>query len=161
MITVQEDDFDVGQLIAELYAENTGKTGAILSFVGYVRDYDTHSATETLVLEHYPGMCEREIQEICDQALARWDILNCRVVHRIGALNRNEQIVFVGVGGVHRGEAFKAGEYIIDALKTRAPFWKREVLSGGKQFWVQQREEDALKTAAWEANASTDKETHD
>ncbi|MCQ9617192.1 molybdenum cofactor biosynthesis protein MoaE [Paenalcaligenes niemegkensis] len=156
MITVQENDFDVAQLIAELHAVNAGHTGALLSFIGYVRDYDTNTPTQTLVLEHYPGMCEREIQEICDHALERWDILNYRVVHRVGALNRNEQIVFVGVSSAHRGEAFNAAEYIIDALKTRAPFWKREVLADGKQFWVQQSEEDALKTAHWEAN--TDKQ---
>lgn len=150
MITVQEHDFDVGELVSELYATNEGQTGALLSFVGYVRDYDTNSATQTLELEHYPGMCEREIQAICDQALKRWDIQNVRVVHRVGSLNRNEQIVFVGVSSAHRGEAFKAGEYIIDALKTRAPFWKREILADGKQFWVQQHENDALKTAQWD-----------
>jgi len=149
MITVQEHDFDAGQLIAELYNTHAGQTGAVLSFIGYVRDYDTSSETQSLVLEHYPGMCEREIQEICEHAASRWDIQAYRVVHRVGSLNRNEQIVFVGVSSAHRGEAFKAGEYIIDALKTRAPFWKREVLSDGQQFWVQQREEDAEKTASW------------
>ncbi len=152
MVIVQEHDFNVAQLIADLHQQDAGHNGAILSFIGYVRDFDPQAPTETLFLEHYPGMCEREITDLCENAKARWNILNYCVVHRVGELHLGEQIVFVGVSSIHRGDAFAAGEYIIDALKTRAPFWKREKLQSGQKFWVKQREVDALKTAKWESN---------
>lgn len=150
MVIVQEHDFDAAQLIAQLHQTHKGQAGALLTFMGYVRDFNPDSPTDTLFLEHYPGMCEREITDICEYAKKRWDILNYCVVHRVGEMHLGEQIVFVGVTSIHRGDAFDAGEYIIDALKTRAPFWKREKLQSGEQFWVQQRETDALKTAEWE-----------
>lgn len=150
MVIVQEHDFNVAQLIADLRAKDAGQNGALLNFIGYVRDFNPDAPTETLFLEHYPGMCEREITDLCEYAKKRWDILNYCVVHRVGALHLGEQIVFVGVSSIHRGDAFAAGEYIIDALKTRAPFWKRETLQSGDQFWVQQRDSDAAKTAEWE-----------
>ena len=152
MVIVQESDFNVAELIDQLHQKNAGHNGAILSFIGYVRDFDPNAPTQTLFLEHYPGMCEREITDLCEYAKQRWDILDYCVVHRVGELNLSEQIVFVGVSSVHRGDAFDAGEYIIDALKTRAPFWKRETLQDGQQFWVQQRDSDAAKTAEWEKN---------
>lgn len=152
MVIVQESDFNVAELIDQLHQKNAGHNGAILSFIGYVRDFDPNAPTQTLFLEHYPGMCEREITDLCEYAKQRWDILDYCVVHRVGELNLSEQIVFVGVSSVHRGDAFDAGEYIIDALKTRAPFWKRETLQDGQQFWVQQRDSDAAKTAEWEQN---------
>jgi len=151
MVIVQEKDFDAAALTAELRAATAGKAGAIVAFTGYVRDYAPDAPTHTLFLEHYPGMCEREITELCETARQRWDILQCRVVHRVGELHHKEQIVFVGVASAHRGQAFRACEFIIDTLKTRAPFWKRETLDSGKQFWVQQRESDARKTASWES----------
>ena len=154
MVIVQEHDFNVAQLIDDLHEKDSGQNGALLSFIGYVRDFNPDAPTDSLYLEHYPGMCEREITTICEQAKTRWPILNCSVVHRVGALHLGEQIVFVGVSSVHRGDAFAAGEYIIDALKTRAPFWKREALQSGETFWVQQSESDAAKTAAWEQEPS-------
>lgn len=150
MVIVQEHDFNVADLISDLHSKDSGQNGALLSFIGYVRDFNPEAPTDTLFLEHYPGMCEREITDLCEYAKNRWDILNYCVVHRVGELHLGEQIVFVGVSSIHRGDAFAAGEYIIDALKTRAPFWKREKLQSGDQFWVQQRDSDAAKTAEWE-----------
>lgn len=150
MVIVQEHDFDTGQLIQQLHKRHAGHNGALLSFIGYVRDFNPESKTASLFLEHYPGMCEREITDICETAKRRWPILDYCVVHRVGRLHLADQIVFVGVTSIHRGDAFAAGEYIIDALKTRAPFWKREILKDGKQFWVQQRDSDLEKTKNWE-----------
>lgn len=150
MIRIQTEDFNAGALLEQMRARHHGHQGAILSFIGYVRDFAPDTHTQTLFLEHYPGMCEREIERICDTAMQRWDIMSYKVVHRVGALHNGEQIVFLAVASRHRTEAFRAGEFIIDALKTRAPFWKREHLQDGGQFWVQQREEDAQRTAQWE-----------
>lgn len=150
MVIVQTEDFNAAELIESLHQKNTGHHGAILSFIGYVRDFNPDAPTTTLFLEHYPGMCEREITDLCEYAKERWDILHYCVVHRVGELHLGEQIVFVAVSSVHRGDAFAAGEYIIDALKTRAPFWKREQLQTGETFWVQQRESDAAKAAEWQ-----------
>lgn len=155
MVTVQEHDFDTAALTAALRESAAGDAGAVVTFIGYVRDYAPDAPTQTLFLEHYPGMCEREITELCETAKQRWDILDCVVVHRYGELHLKEQIVFVGVASAHRGQAFRACEFIIDTLKTRAPFWKRETLSDGKKFWVQQNESDARKTASWETPATT------
>ena len=95
-------------------------------------------------------MCEREIEDLCQTAQSRWDIQECLVVHRVGELHNAEQIVFVAAASAHRGQAFQACEFLIDALKTRAPFWKRETLANGERFWVQQRDADAHKTSAWD-----------
>ena len=150
MVVVQEADFDAKELIARLRALDGDRAGAVVTFIGHVRDFSEDQQTRVLFLEHYPGMCEREIAELCEQARERWDIGEPVVVHRVGALHRQEQIVFVGVAGPHRGDAFRACEFIIDALKTRAPFWKRETLVGGESFWVQQSQADADKTAQWD-----------
>lgn len=155
MVVVQENDFDTCKLTAALRARTAGQAGALVTFTGYVRDYTEGDPTRTLFLEHYPGMCEREIQDLCNTALARWPIQDCLVVHRVGELHYKEQIVFVAVASAHRGDAFKACEFIIDALKTRAPFWKRETLASGERFWVQQNDADANKTAGWDDNTTT------
>lgn len=152
MVIVQADNFDACQLSQQLRERTKGQAGAMVSFLGYVRDYDENSATKSLFLEHYPGMCESEILAICQTATKRWDVADYLVVHRYGELAYTDQIVFVGVTSRHRTEAFRACEYIIDALKTRAPFWKRETLKDGQQFWVEQRQSDVDKTANWEAN---------
>src|SRR5699024_402887 len=151
MIRIQTDDFDAGALREEMRRKHDGGQGAILSFVGYVRDVTPNARTKTQVLEHYPGMCEHEIERICQAAQKRWDILSYQVVHRVGALHYGDQIVFLAVASRHRTEAFRAGEFIIDSLKTRAPFWKREHLRDGESFWVEQRQEDAQRTAEWQA----------
>ncbi|HEY9280350.1 MAG TPA: molybdenum cofactor biosynthesis protein MoaE [Eoetvoesiella sp.] len=150
MVIVQNKDFNAADLAAQLRERTAGKAGAMVTFTGYVRDYSENMATHTLFLEHYPGMCEREIQTICDTAQSRWNTFEPVVVHRVGELQHKEQIVFIAVASAHRGDAFKACEYIIDALKTRAPFWKRETLASGERFWVQQHNTDSDKTAQWE-----------
>ncbi len=149
MVIIQETDFSAADLLAQLRGRHAA--GAIVTFTGYVRDYARDTTTQTLFLEHYPGMCEREIESICATAQARWQALDTLVVHRVGHLQHKEQIVFVAVAGAHRSNAFRACEYIIDALKTRAPFWKRETLESGESFWVQQQSADADKTALWDA----------
>ncbi len=149
LVQVQTQPFDAAALMAQLQQANGGRAGAYVSFLGTVRDYSPESNSSSLYLEHYPGMCEREIQSLCQQAMQRWDILDTMVVHRVGELDLGQPIVFVGVASVHRGQAFLACEYIIDTLKTRAPFWKRETLKDGASFWVQQQESDARKTASW------------
>ena len=154
MITVQQDDFDAGALLEQLHAGTAGRAGAIVSFTGYVRDFSPGEATEVLFLEHYPGMCERELEEIAAQAKARWQVADAIIVHRVGALPRDAQIVFVAAASAHRGDAFRACEFMIDALKTRAPFWKRETLASGRSFWVEQRAADADRTQSWETGSA-------
>jgi molybdopterin synthase catalytic subunit len=150
-VIVQPQDFDAAQLTAQLRARTAGKAGAIVTFTGYVRDYASDRPTQSLYLEHYPGMCEREIEALCATALQRWRIEEVLAVHRHGELHQADQIVFIGVASAHRGDAFAACEFIIDALKTRAPFWKRETLADGQRFWVEQKQGDADKTADWQA----------
>ncbi len=152
MILVQEADFDTAALTAALRAEVGAQAGAIVTFTGYVRDYAPGQATDTLYLEHYPGMCERELQAIAHTARERWRLAGTLIAHRVGALPRESQIVFVAAASAHRGDAFRGCEFMIDALKTRAPFWKRETLADGKRFWVEQRADDEDRTRAWEDN---------
>lgn len=151
MVIVQTQDFDAAELLAALHRRTSGRAGAVVSFIGTVRDYAEHAATQSLFLDHYPGMCEAEIETLCATAQSRWRVLDTTVVHRVGELRLGEQIVFVAAASAHRSDAFRACEYIIDALKTRAPFWKRETLSTGEQFWVQQSDADAHKTSQWDA----------
>jgi molybdopterin synthase catalytic subunit len=158
MIIVQEADFDGAALTQALRDQVGGQAGAIVTFTGYVRDYAPDEPTQTLTLEHYPGMCERELEDIAATARARWNLAGTVIAHRIGALHREAQIVFVAAASAHRGDAFRGCEYMIDALKTRAPFWKRETLISGKQFWVEQRQTDENRTQSWN-NAETLKET--
>ena len=146
-IRVQEADFDPGR---ELEALTRGRTdvGAVASFIGVVRDANDGSDVASLTLEHYPGMTEKALGEICAQALARWDILETLVIHRIGALVPGDRIVLVGVSSAHRGEAFEACEFIMDYLKTRAPFWKKEATPQGER-WVEARESDDAAAQRW------------
>jgi molybdopterin synthase catalytic subunit len=150
MIVVQESDFDAAALTQALREQVGAQAGALVTFTGYVRDFAPGQPTETLTLEHYPGMCERELEEIAAAARQRWNLAGTVVAHRVGMLHRTEQIVFVAVASAHRGDAFKGCEYIIDALKTRAPFWKREALASGEQFWVEQQQADHDRTQSWE-----------
>ena len=153
-VIVQESDFDPAALQDALYDACAAHAGAIATFTGYVRDFSPERPTAVLHLEHYPGMCERELTEIGDSALARWNIAGYVIAHRYGSLTRNSRIVFVAVASAHRGDAFHACEYIMDALKTRAPFWKRESLTDGTQFWVEQKDADRRKTEEWEDDTS-------
>jgi molybdopterin synthase catalytic subunit len=146
-VSVQEADFDVGAEIAALTAGDA-RVGAVASFVGLVRDVNDGSGVSEMTLEHYPGMTEKALQEIIVEAQSRWDIYAVRVIHRIGRLLPTDRIVFVAVSSAHRGEAFAACEFIMDYLKTRAPFWKREVTPEGAR-WVDAREGDDHSAARW------------
>lgn len=159
MILVQEADFDAGALLASLRDATAGAAGAIATFTGYVRDFSPDEATATLHLEHYPGMCERVLEELGEQARTRWQLAGYVIAHRFGTLARGDQIVFVGAACAHRGDAFQACEFMIDALKTRAPFWKREELASGHRFWVEQRATDLMRTQQWTGNGKTGGET--
>jgi len=140
---VQEADFDVGAEIAALSAGDDG-AGAVASFVGLVRG----GGIVEMTLEHYPGMTETALAEIVAQARGRWQIRNVRVIHRIGRLLPGEQIVFVGVASSHRHDAFAACEFIMDYLKTQAPFWKKEETAAGSR-WVDARESDDAALSRW------------
>ena len=149
-ISVQEADFDVG---AEIEALSAGRTdvGAVASFVGLVRA-DTLAGegdhVSAMTLEHYPGMTEKSLEAIVAEADGRWRLLGARVIHRFGRLVPGERIVFVGVASSHRGDAFAACEFIMDYLKTRAPFWKKEDTPEGGR-WVDAREADDSAAARW------------
>ncbi|EAR56326.1 putative molybdenum cofactor biosynthesis protein E [Photobacterium sp. SKA34] len=146
MISVQFDDFSVANEYEKL-AEGT-EAGAVVTFIGKVRDFNQGDAVTALSLEHYPGMTEKSLQEIVDQAYKRWPLLKTRVIHRVGDLALGDQIVFVGVTSAHRGAAFEACEFIMDFLKTRAPFWKKEQ-TPEQSRWVDARETDTSAADRW------------
>ena len=148
-VRVQAADFDIGREIAALRAGNRA-VGAIASFIGTVRDLNDGVEVNGMTLEHYPGMTERALEEIVAQARARWDILDALVVHRFGELRPLDQIVLVVVTSAHRGEAFAACAFIMDFLKTKAPFWKRETTPEGPR-WVEARAADDEAAASWNA----------
>ena len=146
-VKIQTADFDVSAEIAVLRRGNP-KVGAVASFVGVVRDVNEGEAVAEMVLEHYPGMTEKAIEEIIGQARGRWNIFDALVVHRVGLLKPADQIVLVVVTSGHRGDAFAACEFIMDYLKTRAPFWKKEQAGGGAR-WVEARETDDIAAERW------------
>ena len=146
-VRVQQHDFDAGAEIAALRAGDL-RVGAVAAFIGTVRDLNEGAGVTAMALEHYPGMTERALEDICAQARARWDILDALVVHRHGELAPGDQIELVVVTSAHRGEAFAACEFIMDYLKTRAPFWKKESTPHGER-WVEAREADDTAAARW------------
>ncbi|MBA3591185.1 MAG: molybdenum cofactor biosynthesis protein MoaE [Methylibium sp.] len=150
-VSIQTDDFDLGAEVTAL-RRGDGGVGAVASFIGTVRERNEGSGVSLMELEHYPGMTERAIEAMIDAALQRFDILRARVVHRVGPLEVGEQIVLVVVSSAHRGEAFKACEFLMDYLKTQAPFWKKEHTPEGAR-WVDARvaDDDALKRWGIEA----------
>ncbi|HJV93616.1 MAG: molybdopterin synthase catalytic subunit MoaE [Dechloromonas sp.] len=147
-VRVQEADFDLGAELAALRAGDA-RVGALASFVGLVRDINDGTGVSEMTLEHYPGMTEKALEEIVGAAKARWDIYDALVIHRVGPLKPCDQIVLVAVTSAHRGESFAACEFIMDYLKTRAPFWKREVTPDGAH-WVDARDSDDSAAARWE-----------
>jgi len=147
-VSVQTEDFDVG-LEAEALTAGRRDVGALASFVGLVREANEGGEISAMTLEHYPGMTEKALEEIVEEARARWSLLDLRVIHRYGRLLPGDRIVFVGVTSAHRGEAFAACEFIMDYLKTRAPFWKKEETPEGGR-WVDARETDDHAAARWE-----------
>ncbi|MEP4484719.1 MAG: molybdenum cofactor biosynthesis protein MoaE [Halioglobus sp.] len=147
-VSVQESDFDTAQLQRALLSGDSAE-GAVATFTGYVRKRNLDLAVETLTLEHYPGMTESSILDTLSKACERWPVLAGSVVHRVGRLSCGDQIVWVGISAAHRGDAFAACEFVMDYLKTRAPFWKKEEGPNGSR-WLDAREEDTLKASAWE-----------
>ncbi len=147
-VRVQEADFDLGAELAALRAGDA-RIGALASFVGLVRDVNEGAGVSEMTLEHYPGMTEKALEEIIAEAKGRWDIYDALVIHRVGPLKPCDQIVLVAVTSAHRGEAFAACEFIMDYLKTRAPFWKREVTPEGAR-WVDARDTDDSAAARWQ-----------
>ena len=147
-IRVQEGDFDISAEIAGL-RRGDPRVGAVVSFLGTVRDMNDGSSVKGMTLEHYPGMTEKALQDILDQAKARWDIYQSLVIHRVGPLLPEDQIVMVAVTSAHRGEAFAACEFIMDYLKTAAPFWKKEDTPEGGR-WVDARVTDETAMSRWE-----------
>lgn len=147
-IQVQTEDFDLAAELAALRQADPG-AGALVSFVGLVRDLNDGSDVATLTLEHYPGMTERSLTALEQEARTRWPLGGVRIIHRVGTLHPTAQIVLVAVTSAHRGAAFAACEFIMDTLKTTAPFWKREVRPDG-EHWVDARESDQSAAARWQ-----------
>ena len=145
---IQTEDFDLSVEVAALRAQNP-KVGAVVSFIGTVRDLNEGAAVAQMELEHYPGMTEQALTAIIDEARTRWDLLGARVVHRVGPLKPMDQIVLVAVASTHRREAFAACEFIMDYLKTAAPLWKKEHTPDGAR-WVDARESDDEAIARWQ-----------
>lgn len=144
-VRIQTEDFDLSTEINQLRAGNP-RVGAVATFIGTVRDQNDGASVSVMTLEHYPGMTERSLEEIIQKAKVRWDIFDVLIIHRIGPLDIEDQIVLVAVTGAHRGEVFAACEFVMDYLKTLAPFWKKEVTSKGER-WVDARlsDDEALK----------------
>lgn len=146
-ISVQEHDFDIATEYEGLCAGNS-QDGAVVFFVGRMRDLNIGLTVSKMTLEHYPGMTEKSLASIVDQAEQRWPINRVRLVHRVGELEPADQIVFVGVSSPHRQAAFAATEFIMDFLKTKAPFWKKENTDQGER-WVEARESDVERARHW------------
>jgi molybdopterin synthase catalytic subunit len=146
-VRIQPEDFDAGAEIAALRQGNPA-VGAIASFIGLVRDANEGERVSSMTLEHYPGMTEKALEKIVDDAKSRWDIIDVVVVHRVGTLRPCDQIVLVIVSGAHRGEAFAACEFVMDYLKTQAPFWKKEQTPAGSR-WVDARSSDDAAAERW------------
>lgn len=146
-VRVQTADFDLSLEVAQLRSRNP-KVGAVVSFVGTVRDLNEGASVSEMELEHYPGMTEQSIEAIVAQARARWPLFDALVIHRVGPLKPMDQIVLVATTAAHRGEAFAACEFIIDYLKTEAPFWKKEQGAAGAR-WVDARVSDQAALDKW------------
>lgn len=146
-VNIQHEDFDLGAEVATLRAQDPS-VGAVVAFVGTVRDRNEGQGVSEMELEHYPGMTERAIDAMIDDAFGRFDIRAARVVHRVGLLRPLDQIVFVAVTSAHRRDAFMACEFLMDYLKTQAPFWKKEVTSQGSR-WVDARVDDDAALERW------------
>ncbi|EJL6393943.1 molybdopterin synthase catalytic subunit MoaE [Vibrio navarrensis] len=148
-VSVQLEDFDLTTEYAQLAQGSAA--GAVVTFVGKVRDMNLGDKVIGLSLEHYPGMTEKSLSEICDQAQTRWPLLSVRVIHRVGELALGDQIVLVGVSSAHRSAAFEACEFIMDFLKTKAPFWKKEITTDQTR-WVESRESDSKAAQRWHSS---------
>ena len=148
-IRVQKEPLDALAEVRPVYAGRPA-VGGVVSFIGLMRDMNQGDAVSARTLEHYPGMTEKALTEIVDEAGRRWSLDAVRVIHRVGTLEPQDAIVLVAVASAHRGEAFRACEFIIDYLKTRAPFWKREQTADGQSRWVDARASDDDAAAGWD-----------
>ena len=148
MIRIQQEDFSVTDACAQLRAKDPRGTGAICTFTGLVRDFGDGTDLDAIHLEHYPGMTEKRLAQIVETARARWQLIDCIVIHRVGTLRISEQIVFVGVSSAHRADAFAACEFIMDYLKKDAPFWKKELGQSGTH-WVEAKDSDTQRADRW------------
>jgi molybdopterin synthase catalytic subunit len=146
-INVQTDDFDLSKEY-QVLRDNNPHDGAIVTFVGLVRDFNQTSQVQGLFLEHYPSMTEKSLLDICQQARQRWPLGGITIIHRVGRLTSAEQIVMVGVTSKHREAAYLANQFIMDYLKTQAPFWKKELTNNG-DVWVQAKRSDKRKAQCW------------
>jgi molybdopterin synthase catalytic subunit len=151
-VFIQTEDFDLSAEVARLRADEKG-VGAICTFVGTVRDRNDGQSVSRMELEHYPGMTEKAIEQMIDEAHRRFDIFGARVIHRVGLLHPLDQIVLVAVTSAHRGESFQACEFLMDYLKTQAPFWKKEQTPEGAR-WVDARVSDDAALAKWGIRSS-------
>ncbi|MBL4866187.1 MAG: molybdopterin synthase catalytic subunit MoaE [Pseudomonadales bacterium] len=145
---VHEDEFDSGKEIQQLQSQNA-RVGAVVSFIGVMREFNEGSNVKSMTLEHYPAMTIKSLSKIVAQAKERWKLIGVKVIHRVGEFKPQDPIVFVGVTSEHRGEAFFACEFIMDYLKTQAPFWKKENLSGESR-WVDSRKSDEDAADRWQ-----------
>ena len=153
MIVIQEDDFDISELYQQLTQSelNPHGYGAIVTFVGKVRNINKQQHVAAMALEHYPGMTEESLEQIVSQAKQRWPIAEPIIIHRVGELLPGDQIVYIGVASAHRKAAFEACEYLIDCLKIKAPLWKKEQTDDGYQ-WVDARETDHGAANRWQVD---------
>lgn len=151
-VSIQTDDFDLSTEVTRLREGHKG-VGAVCSFVGTVRDRNDGQSVSAMELEHYPGMTEKAIEAMIDEAFRRFDILGARVIHRVGPLQPLDQIVLVAVTSAHRGQSFQACEFLMDYLKTQAPFWKKEQTPEGAR-WVDARVSDDAALARWGISTS-------
>ena len=150
-ISVQESDFDVSRVLAELRGR-CAHVGAVACFLGTVRDMNESRDVAVLTLEHYPGMTERALERVAEEAQARFPVADMTVIHRVGTLYPSDQIVLVAVASAHRHDALHACTFVMDYLKTHAPFWKKETDLNGATCWVDARESDAAARARWFAD---------
>lgn len=148
-VTVQTTNFDL-QKESDLITEASGDAGALVLFQGMVREFDQETPLEMMTLEHFPGLTEKEIERIIIEAKQRWDIAGCRVIHRVGELRADDPIVLLIVTAKHRLHAFLAAEFIMDYLKTEAPFWKKETLKDGQSYWVAAKQTDQEILTRWQ-----------
>ncbi|OOZ43071.1 molybdopterin synthase catalytic subunit MoaE [Solemya elarraichensis gill symbiont] len=146
-VRIQHEDFDIGVEVRRFQQART-EIGAVATFTGLVRDLNLRDKVSSMTLEHYPGMTEKSLQEILEQAIERWQLIDAMVIHRVGKLMPGDQIVFVATASAHRGDAFSACEFIMDFLKTKAPFWKKEETASGSH-WVDARETDSDAAERW------------
>ena len=147
-ISIQNDDFNYGDEL-EAICGGDYRVGGLASFVGLVRDSNEGDAVSAMLLEHYPGMTEKALQKIGEEAAQRWALYKIRIIHRVGLLQKGDRIVLVAVSSAHRADAFAACAFLMDYLKTRAPFWKREQTRSGER-WVEAKESDDAAAARWQ-----------